>query len=226
MTIFFKCSINRDKIIKVDGNNIFVNFNMSYNNNNFIEMENLKMKIKCKTIKAFFFGALVFSKAFSMDHEGRPLQLHQPYMIKHPYTETYLFVSNDKIGGDQVVEAHRAIEDRNKFMLLGTSLEKVRILHMATGKYLFISNDKKGGDPVVEAHSASEEERNYMTIVKSRVIDNVVYIKDHVDGTPNDGKFLFVSNDKEGGDNVVEAHNFTYDDKEDSRRNAFMFVRS
>lgn len=183
------------------------------------------MEIKYKTMKAFLLGALVFSKAFSMDHEGRPIQLGQPYMIKHPYTETYLFLSNDKLGGDNVLEAHKNLEGRNLFILVGASLDKVKIFHLETEKYLFISNDKKGGDPVVEAHAVADEERNYMSILPVRDADNAVYIKDHVDGTPNDGKFLFVSNDKMNGDHVVEAHKFRHEDKEDIKRNVFMFVR-
>jgi hypothetical protein len=71
-------------------------------------------------------------------------QRNRRYLIYHPATQSYLFCSNDKIDGDNVIEAHdpgHEAEERNEFELVPLDHGTFRIYSPKYKKYLFLSND-------------------------------------------------------------------------------------
>jgi hypothetical protein len=121
----------------------------------------------------------------------------------------YVFVSNDKKGGDHVVEAHGAEgEARNSFVLEDCGDGTFRLRNPTYGDWVFVSNDKIKGDNVVEAHGSAGEARNRFQFVP-------------VDGSlrrfkifsPSYGKWIFVSNDRMGRDHVIEAHSPEFEER-------------
>jgi hypothetical protein len=136
------------------------------------------------------------------------------FRIWSPEYAKYLFVSNDAIAGDNLLEAHaRGDDPRNKFIVQDVGDGRYRIFNPVYGYYLFISRDKKGKDHVVEAHARAGDDRGYFTFEPAGGdrfrISNPYY----------DLRYLFVSNDTKAGDNVVEAHRAT-----DEPRNVFQIL--
>ena len=78
---------------------------------------------------------------------------HALFKIYNPTYGEYLFVSNDKMDNDHVVESHPyANEERNTFEIIVTNIQAhgpFKIYNPTYGEYLFVSNDKKGPDHVV-----------------------------------------------------------------------------
>ena len=75
------------------------------------------------------------------------------YRLYHPGTGTYLFVSNDKSGGDHIVEGHPFRDEfRNQFEIrkyddastpFGDG-ETFTFFNLHYQLYMFVSNDKRG----------------------------------------------------------------------------------
>ena len=88
----------------------------------------------------------------------------------------YLFVSNDQIDSDNVVEASDKPENKESthFQFIFPpkfELEKqpgiFYIYNRSYKKYLFVSNDEINGNNIVEAHKNKNEERNLFNFLKS-----------------------------------------------------------
>lgn len=121
------------------------------------------------------------------------------FSLYSPAYQSYLFVSNDKKGQDNIVETHQSVESRNTFVLEAAGNSLYRIRNIAYNRYLFISNDTYGGDKVVEAHPYRGEQRNLFRFEEES--DGTFLIFNEATGL-----YLFVSNDKKGGDCIVEGH--------------------
>lgn len=115
----------------------------------------------------------------------------------------YVFVSNDEIRGDNIVEAHPpAGEHRNPLLLEHTGEDRFFIYTPPYNKWLFASNDTRAGDNIIEAHTRKDDGRNVFVFQPVNP-DEFGRFKIY---TAHYNKWLFVSNDMEGPDNVVEAH--------------------
>ncbi len=101
----------------------------------------------------------------------RALFFNDSALIYNPTYDKYLFVSNDILRGDNVVEAHsprHKNEPRNKFVFeYLPETNEFYIYNPTYDKYLFVSNDIKNGDNVVEAHGPQwkSEPRNKFEFV-------------------------------------------------------------
>ncbi len=122
---------------------------------------------------------------------------------------------------DLIVESHSSPdEQRNYFYAIPVpspdGVPTYLLYNYAYGQVIFVSNVDKGGDLQVEAHKSLAESRNSFRFVPK----NDGYMIQCVGGghfMSAAGRYLFVSNDKMGGDNVVEAHRSVED------RNVFHF---
>lgn len=115
----------------------------------------------------------------------------------------YVFVSNDEIKGDNIVEAHSSVDEhRNRFVLEHSGDDLFQIYTPHYDKWLFASNDTRAGDNVIEAHKRKDDDRN---VFRFRPVNPGEFGRFNIH-TAHYDKWLFVSNDKEGPDNVVEAH--------------------
>jgi hypothetical protein len=77
------------------------------------------------------------------------------YIFHHDY-KNYLFVSNDKKKGDNIVEGKSSTERRSCFVFEPAENDMVYIKNIDKGMYLFVSKDKIKGDQVVEAKEEKE----------------------------------------------------------------------
>lgn len=138
----------------------------------------------------------------------------EPVLIYSPTYSEYLFVSNDKMDGDNIVESHGVQnrgEARNLFVLQKRGdNDNCLLYNMSNARWLFVSNDKKGGDHVVEAHPDKKEERNMFHLQVVNRDRYRIY-------NPSYKEYLFVSNDTKDGDHIVESH-----PQVDEERNEFL----
>ncbi|XP_065652749.1 uncharacterized protein LOC136080052 [Hydra vulgaris] len=137
----------------------------------------------------------------------------EPVLLYNPTYKEYVFVSNDMITGDNIVESHPyRDEPRNLFVLQKKSDSTGLIYNPTYKRWLFVSNNKNGSDHIVEAHPYENEERNKFYFER---VDNGNYLLYN----PSYKEYVFVSNDKESQDHVVEAHPYP-----NEQRNEFKLV--
>lgn len=138
----------------------------------------------------------------------------EPVLIYNPYYKEYLFVSNQKLDDDNIVESHPETyrgESRNLFLLKKQGTDKCLLFHLHLKRYLFVSNNMQGEDHIVEAHPFSEENRNLFQFQLSD--QNKLLYKIY---NPAYNEYLFVSNDV-NGDHILESHKY-----QDEDRNQFL----
>jgi len=167
-------------------------------------------KVGSIQLTAKFFDASVKYVSKSQNPKQRLIErmAHGPFMLLSKKLDMVLYVSNDKKGGDHVLEAHSLREkrkdERNIFELREYIANQWFIHCIAQKEDIFVSGDKIGGDRVVEAHDFTKpEERNGFEIQVQADGQNVVLFN------PSTSTYCFLSNDKLGamfgGDHVVEA---------------------
>ena len=129
------------------------------------------------------------------------------FRIYNPSYQEWLFVSNDILNGDNMIESHPSeLEDGNRFILVNHQSSRCYgIYNLTYNKYLFISFYQSGKDHYVEAHGVDEinerADRNGFRFIPGDTSGGTFKIFN-----PSSSEFLFVSNEKSGRDHMVEGH--------------------
>ena len=163
------------------------------------------------------FAIFAYTTAASSNVVERMANSRVRFRIYNPSYKEWLYVSTDILRGDNMVESHPyELDERNEFILEKHNRSGIyRIYNPAYKMYLFVSNDQKKGDHVVEAHGVQNinEDRNGFRFFSVDTGGGTFKIYN-----PYYEEYLFVSNDTEEQDHVVESHPRRHENEE---RNKF-----
>lgn len=97
----------------------------------------------------------------------KPSPIDGEYCLYNKHYGNFLFVSGDVLNGDNVIEAHSALETRNYFSLHPAPGSKFyyRIFNESLYKWVFLSENFSGVDRILEAHDMENDRDIYEFIL-------------------------------------------------------------